>query len=131
MVIGAEYEFGLLVVPNLLMRYARPYYFDADRADEDHTDTPLRFCSARNQGSAGTRRSSFEYGSSNKTCTASRNQVNVCNLATARGRAIARLLALGTSASINEGSGRGHSVQRRFPDEPVSSYIEGVRPALL
>jgi UDP-arabinose 4-epimerase len=99
------------------MRYARLHYFDAARADPDgeiaghHTPQtpfiPLVIKAARDRNSA-IEILSTDYQT--KDCTAVRDYVNVCHLATARGKAVDRLLALGTSASINLGIDRGHSV---------------------
>src|SRR5262249_54647055 len=52
--------------------------------------------------------------------TAVRDYVHVCDLASAHVKALDRLRAGGTSASVNLGTGRGHSIRE------VSSMVETV-----
>src|SRR5262249_18884224 len=99
------------------LRYTNLRYFNAAGADpdgeigEDHTPEthliPLVIAAA--QG----RKSTFEiFGTDYDTAdgTAVRDYVHVCDLATAHVKALDRLLAGGASASVNLGTGRGHSI---------------------
>jgi len=109
------------------LRYTNLRYFNAAGADpdgeigEDHTPEthliPLVIAAA--QG----RKSTFEiFGTDYDTAdgTAVRDYVHVCDLATAHVKALDRLLAGEASASVNLGTGRGHSIR------DVISAVEAV-----
>jgi UDP-arabinose 4-epimerase len=109
------------------LRYANLRYFNAAGADpdgeigEDHTPEthliPLVIAAA--QG----RKSAIEvFGTDYDTAdgTAVRDYVHVCDLATAHVKALDRLLTGGASASVNLGTGRGHSIR------DVISAVEAV-----
>jgi UDP-arabinose 4-epimerase len=129
------YGLSKLFVERILHSYDRAYgmrnmslrYFNAAGADadaeigEDHTPEthliPLVIAAA--QG----RKSAFEiYGTDYDTPdgTAVREYVHVSDLATAHVKALNRLLAGEESASVNLGTGRGHSIRE------VISAVEAV-----
>src|SRR5262245_37138927 len=152
----SPYGASKLFVENILgwyeqayrLRYTNLRYFNAAGADpdgeigEDHTPEthliPLVIAAA--QG----RKSNLEiFGTDYDTAdgTAVRDYVHVCDLATAHVKALDRLLAGGASASVNLGTGRGHSIREVISAvEAVSgravSVVEGRRrfgdpPALI
>jgi hypothetical protein len=114
MVSSAECELGLLVVPNFTLDSAigdapkpsRPkgvhpsvahrHYLNASRADPKGVHISI-IKAARDRNPA-TKALSRDYQT--KNCTPGRDPGNVCHLATARGKGVDRLLALGTSASM-------------------------------
>jgi UDP-arabinose 4-epimerase len=119
------YGASKLFVENMLHWYERAYglrhmslrYFNAAGADpageigEDHTPEthliPLVIAAAQGRTSA------IEiYGTDYDTAdgTAVRDYIHVCDLATAHVKALDRLLAGGASASVNLGTGQGHSI---------------------
>jgi UDP-arabinose 4-epimerase len=129
------YGASKLFVENVLNWYERAYrlrytnlrYFNAAGADpdgeigEDHTPEthliPLVIAAAQSRNSA------IEiFGTDYDTAdgTAVRDYVHVCDLATAHVKALDRLLAGGASASVNLGTGRGHSIR------DVISAVEAV-----
>jgi UDP-arabinose 4-epimerase len=109
------------------LRYTNLRYFNAAGADpdgeigEDHTPEthliPLVIAAAQGRNSAieifGT-----DYDTADGTPV--RDYVHVCDLATAHVKALDRLLAGGASASVNLGTGRGHSIR------DVISTVEAV-----
>jgi UDP-arabinose 4-epimerase len=109
------------------LRYTNLRYFNAAGADpdgeigEDHTPEthliPLVIAAAQGRNSAieifGT-----DYDTADGTSV--RDYVHVCDLATAHVKALDRLLAGGASASVNLGTGRGHSIR------DVISAVEAV-----
>jgi UDP-arabinose 4-epimerase len=109
------------------LRYTNLRYFNAAGADpddeigEDHTPEthliPLVIAAAQGRNSAAE-----VFGTDYDTAdgTAVRDYVHVCDLATAHVKALDRLLAGGTSASVNLGTGRGHSIR------DVISAVEAV-----
>jgi UDP-arabinose 4-epimerase len=130
------------------LRYTNLRYFNAAGADpegelgEDHTPEthliPLVIAAAQGRSPA------IEiFGTDYDTAdgTAVRDYVHVCDLASAHVKALDRLLAGGGSASVNLGTGRGHSIRDVISAvEAVSgrtvSVIEGPRrigdpPALI
>jgi UDP-arabinose 4-epimerase len=131
----SPYGASKLFVENILgwyeqayrLRYTNLRYFNAAGADpdgeigEDHTPEthliPLVIAAALGRNPA------LEiFGTDHDTAdgTAVRDYVHVCDLATAHVKALDRLLAGGTSASVNLGTGRGHSVR------DVISAVEAV-----
>jgi UDP-arabinose 4-epimerase len=129
------YGASKLFVENILKWYEQAYglrhtnlrYFNAAGADpdgeigEDHTPEthliPLVVAAAQRRIPAieifGT-----DYDTSDGTPV--RDYVHVCDLATAHVKALDRLLAGGSSASVNLGTGRGHSIR------DVISAVEAV-----
>jgi UDP-glucose-4-epimerase GalE len=129
------YGASKLFVENVLNWYERTYrlrytnlrYFNAAGADpdgeigEDHTPEthliPLVVAAAQGRNSAieifGT-----DYDTADGTPV--RDYVHVCDLATAHVKALDRLLAGEASASVNLGTGRGHSIR------DVISAVEAV-----
>jgi UDP-arabinose 4-epimerase len=109
------------------MRHMTLRYFNAAGADpdgelgEEHTPEthllPLVIAAALGVNQVvkvfGT-----DYGTADGTAV--RDYVHVCDLATAHVKALDRLLAGGTSASVNLGTGRGHSIRE------VISAVEAV-----
>jgi UDP-arabinose 4-epimerase len=109
------------------LRYTNLRYFNAAGADpdgeigEDHTPEthliPLVIAAAQGTNSAieifGT-----DYDTADGTPV--RDYVHVCDLATAHVKALGRLLAGEASASVNLGTGRGHSIR------DVISAVEAV-----
>jgi len=129
------YGASKLFVENILSWYEQAYrlrytnlrYFNAAGADpdgeigEDHTPEthliPLVIAAA--QG----RKSAIEiFGTDYDTAdgTPVRDYIHVCDLATAHVKALDRLLAGGASASVNLGTGHGHSIR------DVISAVEAV-----
>jgi UDP-arabinose 4-epimerase len=123
------------------LRYTNLRYFNAAGADpdgeigEDHTPEthliPLVIAAAQGMNSAieifGT-----DYDTADGTPV--RDYVHVCDLATAHVKALDRLLAGAASASVNLGTGRGHSIRDVISAvEAVSSravpIVEGPRRA--
>src|SRR5262249_50890229 len=129
------YGASKLFVENILSWYEQAYrlrytnlrYFNAAGADpdgdigEDHTPEthliPLVVAAAQGRNSAieifGT-----DYDTADGTPV--RDYVHVCDLATAHVKALDRLLDGGKSASVNLGTGRGHSIR------DVISAVEAV-----
>ena len=117
------------------MRHMNLRYFNAAGADPDgeigedhHPEThliPLVIAAAQGVNST------FEiFGSDYETAdgTAVRDYVHVCDLARAHVKAIDYLLAGGHSASVNLGTGRGHSIREVI--SAVEAVSNGVVPVL-
>jgi UDP-arabinose 4-epimerase len=145
----SPYGASKLFVENILHWYQRAYgmrymslrYFNAAGADpdgdigEDHSPEthliPLVIAAAQGGNSA-----IQIYGTDYETCdgTAVRDYVHVCDLATAHVKALNRLLMGGESASINLGTGGGHSIREVISAVEVVSrraipVVEGSRRA--
>jgi UDP-arabinose 4-epimerase len=131
----SPYGASKLFVENILnwyeqaygLRYTNLRYFNAAGADvdgeigEDHTPEthliPLVIAAAQGRKS-GLEILGTDYDTADGTAV--RDYVHVCDLATAHVKALDRLLAGRTSASVNLGTGRGHSIR------DVISTVEAV-----